>query len=204
MPARPAGVGRIPLALSAVVALAIAAGGCGGGSDETTAEAGAETTAEATAPTTPPEPEPGDGDFEGGEEQVEKSGSEAGGSERDAILAAEQDYLAALVSGDYRGACAHLSSSIEESLQAMIQGGKKPCAQILAHLVSASAAQGAKQQLDGKVVRVRVEGDHGFVIFHAPGARLYAFPMSREDGGWRVAALNGAVLAPSAATLGEG
>ena len=42
-----------------------------------------------------------------------------------------------------------------------------------------------------------------FVIFHAPGARLWTLPLSNEGGGWKVATLAPTVLAPSAATLGE-
>jgi hypothetical protein len=143
--------------------------------------------------------------FEGSEKEVENAGSEAKGAEEKAVLLAERTYLTAIAAGDYPKACTVVSPSIEASLQAMVptQAGRRNCPEILAKLVGGGAARVVRPQLEGKVVRVRIEKDHGFVIFHAPGARLYAFPMSREGGRWLVGALNAAVLAPSAATLGE-
>ncbi len=189
--------------------------GCGGSSDTGS-------TSSATAPQTSTMPTPatstgagggtrrGGGQaekapYEGSEEKVESSGTEAEGSERSAVLAAEQGYLAAIAAHRYGAACSLVSRLIAQQLQTMVPAGagSKSCAQVVSHLVAGSSAQVAERQLGGQVVRVRLNGSHAIVIFHAPGARLYAFPMSREGGSWRVGAINAAVLAPSAATLGE-
>jgi hypothetical protein len=193
--------------------------GCGGGSGDSTTAAGGvgrETSSGAVqSPQQPsgarPEPKTGgggsgeEGHFEGGEEQVENSGSEAAGSEREAVLDVEQTYLTALSDGDYAGACALVSRALDQSLQAMVGpgGGSKSCKAILSRLVAGNATRAVEQQLNGRVTKVRIENEHGFVIFHAPGARLYAYPMVREGNAWKVGAINAAVLAPSAATLGE-
>jgi hypothetical protein len=193
--------------------------GCGGSSDDTSSAAGEAPNPPAEgAARLPGNPERnrsgggggvkggGEADhFEGGEEQVENSGSEAAGSGRDAVLSAERAYLSALIDGDYARACELASQRIGESLQAMVPPGSKPssCSAILSNLIAGSATRAAEQQVNGRVTKVRIEGEHGFVIFHAPGARLYAYPMVREGNAWKVGALNAAVLAPSAATLGE-
>ena len=189
--------------------------GCGGGGSDTDGSSSA--TAPQASTQSPQEKSPatsgrhrGEGQsekahYEGSEEKVESSGIEAEGSERAAVLAAEHGYLAAIAGHRYAAACSLVSRLIAQQLQAMVPAGagSKSCAQVVSHLVAGSSAQVAARQLGGHVVRVRLEGDHGIVIFHAPGARLYAFPMSREGGSWRVGAINAAVLAPSAATLGE-
>jgi hypothetical protein len=141
--------------------------------------------------------------FEGGEEQVEEFGSEAQGSNKGEVLAAEQSYLSAIATKSYEKACAGLAPAVTGSLQKMVKGGDAGCGAILPKLLSPSTAAVARQQLQGEVVRVRVEGKQAFVIFHAPGARLWALPLSNQGGGWKVATLAPTVLAPSAATLGE-
>ena len=140
---------------------------------------------------------------QGGEEQVEKYGSEAQGSVKGEVLAAEQSYLSAIATKSYGKACAGLAPAVTGSLQKMVKGGDAGCGAILPKLLSPSTAAVARRQLQGEVVRVRIEGKQAFVIFHAPGARLWALPLSNQGGGWKVATLAPTVLAPSAATLGE-
>jgi hypothetical protein len=217
-PSRPASRAVIALAL-ATATLGAGVIGCGGGSEGSSTAAGAvgrETGSGAVeSPQQPsgarPEPKTGgagsgrEGGFEGGEEQVENSGSEAAGSEREVVLDVEQTYLTALRDGDYARACALVSRALDQSLQAMVASGAgtTSCKAILSRLVAGNATRAVEQQLNGRVTKVRIEGENGFVIFHAPGARLYAYPMVREGNAWKVGALNAAVLAPSAATLGE-
>jgi hypothetical protein len=144
--------------------------------------------------------------FEGGERDVEEFGDEAQGSEKEAVLSAERGYLQAIATKRYDQACANLSRAVMFSMQHLTQstGGNPGCPAILPKLLAAGAAGAAfERQLKGQVARVRVEGRQAFVVFHAPGARLWVMPMSREDGGWRAATISATVLAPSATTLGE-
>jgi hypothetical protein len=141
---------------------------------------------------------------QGGEKSIEGFGSEAQGSGRTAILAAEHGYLNAMGVEDSAKACFYLSAAVRSSLT-QFAGAKRSspsCADLLPTLLTPSAGAIARQQSDGKVTKVRVEDDRAFVVFRAPGARLYQFTMGREGGAWKVATVAASVLVPSAATLG--
>jgi hypothetical protein len=213
---------------SALAALLVAASlaGCGSGSDTSsipTSASGAETAPQpeggrpagngssdgggGTAAERDSDSKPGsksESHFEGGEEDVEEFGTEAEGAAKDAAFAAEQRYLSAVAGRDYAEACTLLSKSLTGSLEAMVKPGRKlACGQILGRLLSPTASRVSAQQAEGEVFKVRVEGDRAIVVFRAPGARLWALPLSREGGAWKVTTLGASILAPSAATLGE-
>lgn len=182
------------LLLAVLGSLGLAA--CGGGSDSSTQSTSESPRGETTAKS----------DYEGGEESIEKFGSEATGSDKGAILAAEQGYLNGLADGDYATACSYLARPTQQSLEQLVvkQLKAKGCAAILPKLLSPSAPAVARQQANGKITKIRVEGDQAFIIFHAPGAKLYVFTMAQEDGAWKATAVAASVLVPSAATLGTG
>ena len=199
-----------PLAL--LTALAVAAGGCGGGEEESTTSAsnpaetsttgassnpatsgGASPHGQASDPGEQREPAPG------GEASIEGFGAEAEGSEREAVLAAFRGYLDALADEDYATACSRLSADVKRSLEQLAPGKLKRqgCAAILPRLLAPSAAAIAGEQAQGRITRVRVEDDRAFVVFEAPGARLYMLTMAREGGGWRATTVAASVLVPS-------
>jgi len=208
----------LPTGVLTATLTALLLAGCGG-SDDGGSTGGRPETAppppgkQQTEPTEAGQASPGAGagdtgqkresDFEGGEEEVEGFGSEAQGAAKGEVLAAERTYLSAIATKSYGQACARLAPAVTGSLQKMVKGGDAGCGAILQKLLSPTTAAVARQQLGGEVVRVRVEGKQAFVIFHAPGARLWTLPLSNEGGGWTVATLAPSVLAPSAATLGE-
>lgn len=138
------------------------------------------------------------------EEEVSGYGSEASGSDEQSIVATEHHYLEALAGRDLPQACSLLSARVTRSLEqfAPPQARKGGCKAILPKIVSPSAAAVARQQLEGQIRRVRVKGRDAFVIFHAPGAQLFVFPLVQEEGSWKLATLTSSILAPSAATLG--
>jgi hypothetical protein len=108
-------------------------------------------------------------------------------------------YLGALAEGDEEGACAYLAASVQQSLSRLAAKAKKPpsCPQLLEALLSPEAAEIAKGQDEGKIAKVRVKGDTAFVVFHAPGARLFQLTLAREGGRWKATSLSAAVLAPA-------
>jgi hypothetical protein len=174
-----------------VVGIAIALlclGGCGGGSTQGSSQGSSEAT---TTRSAAPE--------ENAEASIEGFGSEAEGSEREEVLAAFHAYLGAIAAKDYPAACSYLAARVDESLQQLAAKAKKPidCPQLLEALLSPQADQIARGQDEGKITKVRVKGDTAFVVFHAPGARLYQLTMAREGEEWRVTSLSAAVLAPS-------
>jgi hypothetical protein len=141
--------------------------------------------------------------FKGAEEEVEEFGSEAQGSTKGQVLTTERAYLSAIAMKSYDEACARLAPAVTASLQKMVKGSGSRCEALLPRLLSPTVAAVARQQSQGEVVRVRVEGRQAFVVFHAPGARLWTLPLSNEGGGWKVSTLAPTILAPSTATLGE-
>lgn len=166
---------RVTLALVA----ALVAVGCGGGT----------TSQGETAPNRTE-------DRRGGEKSVEEFGSEAGGEDRGSILAVFEGYLGALADEDPARACSYLAASVQRSLAQLAGGKGKGCARTLPKLLAPAAAAISREQANGKVTRVRVEGDQAFVVFHAPGARLYLLAMAREGGEWKSTTITASVLVP--------
>lgn len=143
-------------------------------------------------------------DYRGGEKSIEEFGSEAEGSDEEAIVSAEQAYLSAVADEDFGTACSYLSASVQSSLEQFVTPKLKAkgCPAILPKLLSSTAPAIARQQAEGEIKKVRIKGDQAFVIFHAPGAKLYVFTMVREQDGWKVTTLIASILVPSPATLG--
>jgi hypothetical protein len=163
--------------------------GCGGDGDSEQVSAGA------SAPTAP----------QGGEKSIEEFGSEAEGRGREELLNAFRGSLEAMAARDYGAACSYLADTVHRSLEQFVGGGSraKGCEALLPKLLTPTAAAIAREQANGDVKKVRMEGDRGFVVFHAPGAKLYQLTMVREGGKWKAATVGGSVLIPSAATLGQ-
>jgi hypothetical protein len=139
----------------------------------------------------------------GGEKSIEEFGSEAAGPDRAAILSTFHAYLEAVAARDYPGACRHLAVAVRRSLERFLAKKGVGCAQSLPALLAPGAAAISRQQANGHVTKVRAQGDRAFLVFHAPGARLYQLTMIREGGAWKAATLNPSVLVPAAATLGQ-
>jgi hypothetical protein len=136
---------------------------------------------------------------ENAEESIEGFGSEATGSPRAQLIGAFRAYLGALGEADIASICAGLAARVRESLANLAQSKEKKasCESVLPKLLSPSAPTAARQQANGKVTRVRVKGDEAFIIFHAPGARLYQMTMVRESGRWKASTAIASVLAPA-------
>jgi hypothetical protein len=178
-----------PLAIALVVITALL-GGCGDAHSDEKKQQGAAEPAEQR---------------ENGAASIEEFGSEASGSERAAVIGAFRGYLHALAVEDLPAACSLLAAQTWQSLQAYAGGkpGLGGCVASLSKLMTPSAPRSARLQAEGSVSAVRIEGPRGFVVFHAPGAKLFQQPMVREAGGWKQSTVVASVLIPSAATLGR-
>jgi len=139
-----------------------------------------------------------------GEESIEGFGEEAKGLERAALVASYRSFMGALAGQDYASVCAHLSASVEASLRRLSPAkGPGPCEAALPELLSPSAPDFAGQQARAHIIKVRVEGNDAFVIYRAPGAKLYQMGMARERGEWKPTTVIGSILVPSPATFGR-
>jgi hypothetical protein len=140
-----------------------------------------------------------------GETRIERFGFEATGHTRRAIVAAFEADLNALGDGDSGEVCSLLSTKARAGIRRVGAGAAKGagCAAILNALLAPSAAILAQREAEGDVERVRVQGGRAFVVFKAPGAKLYQLTMVRERNGWRAATVIPSMLVPSAASLGR-
>ena len=175
------------LAPAALLFALLCLGGCGGGgsSSQSSTQSSSEATTTQSAPAE-----------QNAEESIEGFGEEAEGSERGEVLGAFHAYLGALADVDYPAACFRLSARVRHSLSHLTKG-KLSCERAMALLLAPSTAKTTAQQDEGKITKVRLKGDTAFVVFHAPGARLYQLTLAREGGRWKVTSLSAAVLAPS-------
>lgn len=178
--------------IAALMVLVLMSGGCGGGNGKLSSAQG--TTAAPSSETR-----------KSGEKSIESFGSEAGGSDREAILITFTDYLNAVSVGDYGAACAHLSAAVQRSLRQLAAEPLKAkgCTAILPKLLAPTAPRIAREQADGRIARVRIEGGRAFVVFHAPGAELYQLTMVRERGGWKAATVASSILVPALPAPGQ-
>jgi len=187
--------GRTALLLLFLAFLPALLAGCGGGS--ATTSTGSSASASNQGPSNGEGAQAPQGAHEGGEASIEEFGQEAAGAERDAILAALDGYLEALAQKDYASACGHMAAELHQTLERLVpKGPGHGCMQLLPRVLSAEAPEVAKGQLQGTVTKIRVEGPRGFVVFKAPGAKLYDMPMVEEGGRWKVAAAAAGVLVP--------
>ena len=194
------------LPVAFVLAMALVAAGCGGGGAETSTPASPAppaspatgSTAESSSSATGQAGEREGGSAGGGEKSIEGFGEEASGGERAAIVGAFEGYLNAMAAGEPAAACSYLSATVQGSLERFASRSlkRKGCAAILPGLLAPTAAAISREQANGEIIRVRIEGDRAFVIFHAPGAKLYEMPMVRESGGWKTGLVAAAVLVP--------
>ena len=173
-------------ALIAPLLGAVLLSGCGGGSS---GESSSSTQSSNEAQEAP----------QNAEASIEGYGEEAEGADREAVLSSFHEYLGAQAQGDDAKACDLLATNVQESLQSLAAKSKKEltCAQLLELLLSPQAKQIAKGQAEGEIRKVRVKGETAFVVFHAPGARLYQLTMVEEEGEWKTTSLSASVLAPS-------
>lgn len=168
-------------ATAAVIALLAAAfAGCGGDDSTTTGARSGSTPADATAQGSPPNP-----DFArpGGDESVQRFGTEAPAAERAAASAVLADYLRAAAAERRVAQCRRLSAAALESLE-QLGGG---CASALEAVTPGQASSGAA--MANPVGSLRVEGGRAYALYHGRDGVDYAVPMREEGGEWKVDAL---------------
>lgn len=195
---------RLIPVLLIVSALASALVGCGGGDEESTSTPSAGSASGATTTQTNPAAPAGDAAehgvgevHRGGEASIEEFGSEAEGSEREAVLAVFTGYLNAIAEEDYPAACSHLAATVRSSLTQLAgEASRSACAALLPKLLAPTAPRIAHEQANGRITKVRAEGDRAFVVFRAPGAELYQLTMIEEGGEWKATTVGASVLVP--------
>jgi hypothetical protein len=122
-------------------------------------------------------------------------GREASGGDRVAVLAAFHDYLSAIAARNWAAACARLSTPLKRELAQLLARAKglsgHGCAAALAVLGRAPVSV-LREQAQSRVVGVRTDGDHAFVLYRTPQLPHATLAMIREGGRWTAGVLSGA------------
>lgn len=142
----------------------------------------------------------GSAQFRGrGDNSVQELGSEADNSEFEQAAAALHGYLDARAAGRWNVACSYMESGFRNSVEQLglsggEQGGpvKAPgelCAIALAALSGDLPPAAAQEAAVADAGALRVDGDHGFLLFHGAHHGDFFMPMAHEGGRWKIAGL---------------
>jgi hypothetical protein len=134
-----------------------------------------------------------------GDNSIQETGSEGSASETQEAAAVLHAYLDARVAHRWSDACFYLSAGYAATIEAFAERyakgkGVKSCADVLEAFASGSSQQALLATARADIGALRIEGDHGFVLYHGPGGEPFATPMVIEGGAWKVGSLEGAPL----------
>jgi hypothetical protein len=186
---------RTATALALLACLALLVGGCGSSGPGAARSTGAATTAAgANAPDASVEHPPSiaEEEAQAGDHSIQSYGTEAKGSEAEAVVAAMRSFFRAMAAPDYANACAGLTSSNREQLAQFAKIKKEPakgCASQLATVLVPGASPAAKKAAVAKISRVRIGGGNAFILFRPAGGQLSYFVMKEEGGQWKATSL---------------
>jgi hypothetical protein len=135
----------------------------------------------------------------GGDNSIQETGREGSSSETQAAAAVLHAYLDARVEHRWSDACFYLSAGFAATVEAFAEGYVKDkrargCPETLEALAVGSSQRALEATAQADVGALRIEGDHGFVLYHGAGGEPYAMPMVLEGGAWKVGSLEGAPL----------
>lgn len=127
-----------------------------------------------------------------GDNSVQESGEEASSDDLAEAAATLHAFLDARAARAWKVACAQMSSAVVEELVSQLgssTGKQAGCAGVLYSLTAAVPDGALRKSAAADVGALRVEGDHGFILFRGPGGQKFFMPMVQEGGHWKVAAV---------------
>jgi hypothetical protein len=133
----------------------------------------------------------------GGDNSVQDYGEESETSELDEAAAAMHGYFDARAAANWAASCTYLSKgAIEQAEKLAEYNGQKPkgqgCAAVMEAIWSSvldSLLQEEAKEADAG--SLRIEDDHAFLIYKGLEGKRELLQMDKEDGHWKVAALEG-------------
>jgi hypothetical protein len=136
---------------------------------------------------------------EGADNSVQEFGAEADPSEFDQAAAALHAFLDARAQRNWAAACTYLSTETKYGFTRLPVGSGRDqpasCAATLAALSDKVPTSTLREAAVADVGSLRVESEQAFLIYRgAPGGTIYAIPLRREAGAWRIASLAGTPL----------
>jgi hypothetical protein len=135
----------------------------------------------------------------GGDNSIQEFGEESDESELQQAAEAVHAFYVARAEEDWAGACSYLAKSMVQQLEQLAsqspQLKDKGCAPFLHAFTRPLPASVWREVTTVDAGSLRFEGEQAFLIYYgAPEKTVYAMPLKREDGGWKVAALAGDAL----------
>jgi hypothetical protein len=147
-----------------------------------------------------PQPSIAEEESESADQSIQEFGSEAEGTEAEAVVDTMRSYFRALANRNLQGVCSGLLAANREQLEEFAKakpGGPEDCVGVLKNLLSPAAAAEAKKTFGATISKVRVGDGHAFVLFRPPGGRVSYFVLEEEDGSWKATSIApGAPLVP--------
>lgn len=169
------------IALFALLCFGIIVVGCGGGSSSASS---ATSTEEASAAFVK----------KGHINVIPKFGEESSAEEREEVSVIVVDSLKAREAADFDAQCETLSEkAVKEVPGAKNRSGCAKALKELAEPLSESKAA-RKDNLKGSIAAVRVKGNKGWALYHGTDGKNYAVPLEKENGTWKVGAINTTLL----------
>lgn len=131
----------------------------------------------------------------GGDNSVQRSGSEASPAELASAADSLYGFLDARAAGNWKKACSYLAPAVAESFGQLSRSKHKPsCAETLPALSAGLPPAALRQAAIAEVGAFRVDGERGFLLFRGAHRRAYFMPMVRVGGAWKVAAPGASAL----------
>jgi hypothetical protein len=134
-----------------------------------------------------------------GDNSIQESGKEGSPAETQAAAAVLHAYLDARVAHRWADACFYLSAGYAATIEAFAERyakgkGVMGCAEVLEAFATGSSQRVLLASARADVGALRIEGDHGFLLYRGAGGEDLAMPMVLEGGAWKVGSLDGAPL----------
>ncbi len=132
----------------------------------------------------------------GSDNSIPEFGGEASESELREAAEAVHGFFVARAEGRWADACSHLSASMLSQLLGLAKKSERAnCASFLASFTTRLSPAAWREITTVDAASLRQEGKRGFLIYYgAPKKMVYAMPLAKEGGAWKVSAMSGDAL----------
>jgi hypothetical protein len=125
-------------------------------------------------------------------------GDEGNTAELEEATEAVGDFFKARSQGDWEEACAQLSRAILAKIEHLATSATdladKSCPSFLGTFTSLTDQERRESMIVEPGGGLRQQGDHAFLIYYGGQEVVYAMPLSREGGAWKLASLSSKAL----------
>lgn len=124
-------------------------------------------------------------------------GEESGTAEREEAADAVHGFFAARARGDWSATCAQLSHAVLAKIEHLATSATELDDTSCPSFLETFTRLGDRQQRESTVVdagSLRRQGAKGFLIYYGAREVVYAMPVSKEGGAWKVASLSSETL----------